>query len=168
MNLYLMRHGIALDNANDDFHRPLTDKGASRVRNAAKGMRRLGLDFDALLSSPLLRARQTADVVADVLHQQDGVQELASLAPETPVEKLITDLTHLQNLASVLLVGHEPSLSNAVAHLIGEKSGAARLDFKKSGLCRVDIEPPLRAGSGTLRWLLTAKQLRLLGERRAK
>lgn len=165
MDLYLMRHGIAAaqDHTDGDFQRPLTDKGATRVRKAAKGMRLLRLSFEALLSSPLLRARQTADIVAGILHQEGGVEELASLAPETPVEKLLDDLKPFQDCSSVLLVGHEPLLSKTVAHLVTGNGGALNLDFKKSGVCRIEIKPPLRAGAGTLRWLLTANQLRTLG-----
>lgn len=169
MNLYLMRHGIAQDGGNgDDFHRPLTDKGAKRVRNAVKGMRGLGLEFDALISSPLVRARQTADIAARLLHQEGGVHELASLAPATPVEKLLADLAQWQDRKNLLLVGHQPLLSDTIASLIGGKAGALHIDFKKSGLCRIEIETPPRSGTGTLRWLLTAKLLRQLGERTDK
>ena len=165
MELYLMRHGIAVakEDASEDFGRPLTDKGASRVRSAAKGIRRQGIEFDALISSPLVRARQTAEIVAGLMHQKGGVEELPSLAPDIPVEKLVADLARFENCDSVLLVGHEPLLSNAVAHLTTGK-GALRIDLKKAGLCRIDIDTPLRPGTGTLRWLLAAKQLRLLGE----
>jgi phosphohistidine phosphatase len=167
MELYLMRHGIALpkDDAAGDFDRPLTDKGAARVRNAAKGMRRLNLKFDLLLSSPLVRARQTADIVAGLLHHEPGVEELPSLAPEASVDKLIADLARYERRASLLLVGHEPSLSSAVAQLIAGKGGMVNLEFKKAGLCLLDIDSTPRAGGATLRWLITPKQLRALGER---
>lgn len=166
MKLYIMRHGIASPEAEagDDFHRPLTDKGAARVRKAAKGMRRLGLAFDALLSSPLVRARQTADIVAGLLHHEPGVEELPSLAPGTSIEKLIEDMARFQDRSGVLLVGHEPGLSSTVALLIGGKGRSVNLDIKKAALCRIDIDLPLRPGSGTLRWLLAPKQLRWLGE----
>ena len=170
MELYLMRHGIAQprDDAAGDFDRPLTDKGATRVRNAAKGMRRLGLKFDAILSSPLVRARQTADIVAGLLHHEPGVEELPSLAPEISVDKLIADLARYERRGCLMLVGHEPSLSNAVAQLIAGKSGMVHLEFKKAGLCRLEIDSTPRAGSATLRWLMTPKQLRSLGERPRK
>jgi phosphohistidine phosphatase len=162
MNLYFMRHGIAAskDDPAADHDRPLTDKGAKRVRKAAKGVRRLGLSFDALLSSSLVRARQTAEIVAGLLHHEAAIEEISSLAP---------DLRRYQDRSSLLLFGHEPSLSSAVGQLIGAKGGrGVNLDFKKSGLCLIEIEAPLRPNSGTLCWLLTAKQLRLLGEAPAK
>ena len=173
MNLYFMRHGIATPKgdpgATADQDRPLTDKGAKRVRKAAKGMRRLGLSFDLLLSSPLVRARQTAEIVAGLLHHEAAVAELASLAPESTIERLIEDLARYQDRSSLLLFGHEPSLSIAVGHLIATKGGrGVNLDFKKGGLCRVEIEAPIRPNSGKLHWMLTPKQLRLLGERPAK
>jgi phosphohistidine phosphatase len=168
MKLYFMRHGIALPAddpaATADDDRPLTDKGARRVRKAAKGMRRLGLSFDLVLSSPLARARQTADIVAGLLHHE-AIEELTSLAPESAIDELTQDLARYQDRSSLLLVGHEPSLSGAVAHLIGTKGGrGVSLEFKKGALCCVDIDAPPRPNTGTLFWLLAPKQLRLLGE----
>jgi phosphohistidine phosphatase len=171
MNLYFMRHGIATpkDDPAADHDRPLTDKGAKRVRQAAKGVRRLGLSFDALLSSPLVRARQTAEIVAGLLPYQAAIEEISSLAPESTIDQLIEDLRRYQDRSSLLLFGHEPSLSSAVGHFIATKGGRGlNLDFKKSGLCLVEIEAPVRPNSGMLCWLLTAKQLRLLGETPAK
>jgi phosphohistidine phosphatase len=171
MNLYFMRHGIAAskDDPAADHDRPLTDKGAKRVRKAAKGVRRLGLSFDALLSSSLVRARQTAEIVAGLLHHEAAIEEISSLAPEGTIDQLVEDLRRYQDRSSLLLFGHEPSLSSAVGQLIGAKGGrGVNLDFKKSGLCLIEIEAPLRPNSGTLCWLLTAKQLRLLGEAPAK
>jgi phosphohistidine phosphatase len=173
MNIYFMRHGIAIakddPSVTADHERPLTDKGAKRVRQAAKGMRRLGLSFDLLLSSPLVRARQTAEIVAGLLHYESPIEELKGLTPQSTVDQFIEDLARYQDRASLLLFGHEPSLSNAVGHLIAAKGGrGVRLHFKKSGLCLVEIEAPVRPNGGTLSWLLTAKQLRLLGETPAK
>jgi phosphohistidine phosphatase len=171
MNLYFMRHGIATpkEDPATDHDRPLTDKGAKRVRKAAKGVRRLGLSFDVLLSSPLVRARQTAEIVAGLLRHEAAVEEISSLAPESTIDQLIEDLRRYQDRSSLLLFGHEPSLSSAVGHLIGAKGGrGVNLDFKKGGLCLVEIDAPARPNAGTLRWLLTAKQLRLLGETPAK
>ena len=122
MNLYLMRHGIAV--AADDLgviqdkERPLTSKGSKRIRRAARGIRRLGIEFDGILTSPLLRARQTADIVAAALDLQSRLEEIPELAPECSVEQLIICLTRYQDRDHLLLVGHQPLLGQTLAGLI--------------------------------------------------
>ncbi|MGH7793921.1 MAG: phosphohistidine phosphatase SixA [Candidatus Binatia bacterium] len=173
MNLYLMRHGIAVP-ADDpsvvhDGDRPLTRKGIKRTRKAARGMRRLSIPFDVILTSPVLRARQTADIVAGELDAEALVKEISSLAPESTVDQLLFGLTRFQNHEHLLLVGHEPLLSNALAVLLGgQPANSLTFEFKKGALCRVEIDtlsPPLR---GKLHWFLTSKQMRLLGGQPAK
>ncbi len=122
MNLYLMRHGIAV--AADDLgviqdkERPLTSKGIKRIRRAARGIRRLGIEFDGILTSPLLRARQTADIVAAALDLKSRLEEVPELAPECSVEHLIICLTRYQDRDHLLLVGHQPLLGQTLASLI--------------------------------------------------
>jgi phosphohistidine phosphatase len=173
MNLYLMRHGIALP-ADDpsvahDGDRPLTPKGIKRTRKAARGLRRLNIPFDVILTSPVLRARQTADAVAGELGAEAVVKEISSLAPESTVDHLLFGLTRYKNHEHLLLVGHEPLLSNALSHLLGGKSArSVHVEFKKSALCRVEIDDLPPSNPGKLHWFLTPKQLRLLSERPAK
>ncbi len=170
MNLYFMRHGIALP-ADDpsiavDADRPLSPKGIKRTRKIAKGMRRLGLSFDALLTSPLARARQTADLVAAALDAEALVEEISGLSPESTVEHLLFGLTRYQDRGDLLLVGHEPLLSITIAHLLGGKSArnALNIEFKKGGLCRIEIDALPPPGPGKLHWLLTPKQLRRIAD----
>jgi phosphohistidine phosphatase len=172
MNLYLMRHGIAVP-ADDpsvmaDADRPLSPKGIKRMRKITQGMHRLGLSFDALLTSPLRRARQTADAVATALGAEALVEEISELSPESAVEHLLFGLTRYQDRGDLLLVGHEPLLSNTVAHLLAGKSGRGgpNIEFKKGGLCRVEIDALPPPGPGTLHWFLTPKQLRCIGASR--
>lgn len=172
MNLYLMRHGIALP-ADDpavavDAERPLSPKGVKRTRRIAKGIRRLNLSFDALLTSPLARARQTADLVAAALGAEALVEEISGLSPESTVEHLLFELTRYQDRGDLLLVGHEPLLSNAAAHLLAGKSarGALNLEFKKGGLFRIEIDALPLASPGKLHWFLTPKQLRCIADGR--
>lgn len=129
MNLYLLRHGIAIPGdepgIESDHERPLTSKGAKRMRKAAKGLRRLSIEFDAILSSPLRRARQTADIVAEALGLESEVQEISGLAPESSVDNLLFGLTRFQNREHLLLVGHQPLLGDAAAYLLrGKREGA--------------------------------------------
>jgi phosphohistidine phosphatase len=172
MNLYLMRHGIAVP-ADDpavavDAERPLSLKGVKRTRKIAKGMRRLDLSFDVLLTSPLARARQTTDLVAAALSAEAFVEEMSGLSPESTVEHLLFELTRYQDRSDLLLVGHEPLLGNAAAHLLAGKSarGALNLEFKKGGLCRIEIDALPLASPGRLHWFLTPKQLRCIADGR--
>ncbi|HEY3167750.1 MAG TPA: phosphohistidine phosphatase SixA [Candidatus Binatia bacterium] len=173
MNLYLMRHGIALpaedSSASDDGERPLSNKGIKRMRKAAKGVRRLEIPFDALLTSPLLRARQTADILASTLGIEPQLEEISGLAPESTVEHLMFGLTRYQDREHLLLVGHEPLLSDTLSHLLGaRRSSAFNIQLKKGSLCRVEVDALPAANPAKLHWLLTPKQLRALGERAAK
>jgi phosphohistidine phosphatase len=175
MNLYLMRHGIALaqDDASvsSDSERPLSHKGVKRMRKAAKGIRRLEIPFDALLTSPLLRARQTAEIVASALGIEDRLEEISGLAPESTVEHLMFGLTRYQEREHLLLVGHEPLLGDTLSCLLSggrQKAAAFHVDLKKASLCRVEIDALPVTGPGKLHWLLSPKQLRTLGERTTK
>jgi phosphohistidine phosphatase len=168
MNLYLMRHGIALPqddpSVTHDAERPLTPKGMKRMRKAARGLRELGISFDAILTSPLVRARQTAEIVAAALGLESRLEEISGLAPESTVEHLMFGLTRYQDREHLLLVGHEPLLSNTAAYLLGGRKPAnVMVNFKKGSLCCIEIEALPTSGPGTLHWLLTPKQLRLLG-----
>jgi phosphohistidine phosphatase len=168
MNLYLMRHGIAVTadqpGIESDSARPLTPKGIKRIRRAARGMRRLGVSFDALLTSPLVRARQTAEIVADALDLEAHLEEIPELAPESSVDHLISGLTPFQNREHLLLVGHNPLLTYASSFLIaGKKDISFEIELKKGGLCRIEIDGLPPDTPGTLHWSLTPKQLRLLG-----
>ncbi len=168
MNLYLMRHGIAVapddPSISSDAERPLTSKGSRRMRKAARGLRALAIPFDCILTSPLTRARQTAEIVASALGLEASLEEISGLAPESNVEHLMFGLTRYQERKHVLLVGHEPLLSGAAAHLLGgRKSAGVHIEFKKGGLCRIEIDALPVGAPGALRWLLTPKQLRLLG-----
>ncbi|HZA56759.1 MAG TPA: phosphohistidine phosphatase SixA [Candidatus Udaeobacter sp.] len=173
MNLYLLRHGIAVaadePGVESDGDRPLTAKGVKRMRRAAKGLRRLNVPFDALLTSPLIRARQTADIVAETLGLETHLEEVSGLTPESSVEQLSFGLTRFQNRAHLLLVGHEPLLSETASFFIaGKKGSKIDLALKKGGLCRIEIDAIPPSKPGTLHWMLTPKQLRLLGERTGK
>lgn len=173
MNLYFMRHGIALpteDSATpSDHERPLSSKGTKRTRRAAKGIRRLGLSFDVVLTSPLVRARQTAEIVCAALTDEIPIVELPTLAPECPVDALMADLGSYRDRANLLLVGHEPSLSKILSHLLHGKGGLPLgVGLKKGTLCRIQLDTFPPTGPATLGWLLTPKQLRLLGTVKAE
>jgi len=168
MDLYLLRHGIAT-NAEEtapDGERPLTAKGIKRMRKAARGLRRLGVSFDAILTSPLARARQTADIVAKELGLQAHLSVVETLQPGSSIETLLSALSAYENREHVLLIGHEPLLSDTAAFLLtGKKTVALDLAFKKGSLCHIEIDSLPPREPGTLHCMLAPKQLRLLGAR---
>ncbi len=169
MNLYLMRHGIAVaveqPGMESDGERPLTPKGIKRMRQGTQGLRRLKIAFDAILTSPLVRARQTADIVAEALGLEGQLEEIPELAPESSVDRLISGLPRFRDREHLLLVGHNPLLTHVSSFLItGKKESRFQIDLKKGALCCIEIDGLPPSAPGTLHWFLTPKQLRRLGD----
>jgi phosphohistidine phosphatase len=166
MNLYILRHGIATDpdvaGFATDADRPLTSEGRRKLRRIANAMEALKLSFDLILSSPYLRARQTAEIVAEGLGGHQKLELSDTLTPGGSPEKLIELLNCLQPAPeTVLLVGHEPYLSNLISLLVaGDASFAVVL--KKGGLCKLSAESLQAGRCATLEWLLTPKQMALM------
>ncbi len=156
MELYFLRHGIAADAGpagTGDAGRPLTKEGITKMQVGARGIRRLGLRLDALLSSPLVRAHETTTIVARELGLE--LQLADKLAPGCDLVELFALLGEYRGAERVMLVGHEPDFSS----LIGALTGGSNVLMKKGGLARVDIER-LEQGIGTLAWLLPPRVLR--------
>ena len=166
MDLYFLRHGLAGQYGDpkykDDSLRPLTAQGREKMRLAAQGMLALGLEFDAILSSPYLRARQTAELVAQTYNLKSRAVHLTNglLAPASFQRILKEILVHFPRSKHILLVGHEPHLTELVSSLLN-CSAPLSIDFKKGGLCCLTLDQP--QGTATLNWLLTPAQLRALG-----
>ena len=169
MNLFILRHGIAANPGEDglpknlkDAERPLTPKGKQRLWSVTEAMRTLELKFDAVVSSPLLRARQTAQIVTEALELRRKLILTDHLAPEGSPQLLIEQINSLGPRAkNVLLVGHEHYLSKLLALLIAGNTTVA-IDLRKGGLAKLEVEE-LRCGRcATLAWLLTPKQLGLM------
>lgn len=158
MRLYFFRHGEAEDGMDkDDYDRVLTERGAARVKTAAKGLRKLGIKPAKLYSSPRIRARQTADILSDVLGVP--VDERPEVDyPQFDVEKVARLIADLPQDSDVFFVGHEPTFSEAVNALT-----QGLIEMKKGGVARVDItgRDPLR---GLLVWLIAPKVFDVLGE----
>jgi phosphohistidine phosphatase len=159
MRLYFFRHGLAQpsdDPTIPDHLRALTDEGIIRTRRASRVLKMLDLKPERLYSSPLVRARQTADILGQTLGAAVLVRD--ELSPGFAIAALEA-LTHdLGSDDDVLLVGHEPDFSEMVAEL----TGGAQVEMKKGGLARVDVElyHPMR---GTLIWLIAPKIFDQLG-----
>lgn len=158
--LYLIRHGLAEERGEawpDDSKRPLTSDGISLMRKEARGLARLGVALDVVLSSPLVRARQTAELVAAGLDPKPSLVTVDSLAPDGSYAAIVSDLEKHARKTRIALVGHEPAIGELAARLIGSRHA---LEFKKGAVCRIDVEELPPVGPGDLRWLLTPKILR--------
>jgi phosphohistidine phosphatase len=163
LELYLIRHGLAAERGKDwpdDSKRPLTPDGIARLRKGVRGMNAMKIGFDQIVSSPLVRARQTADVIAEELKDHPPIVTSDALAPAGSSAAVIQEITRHVRRARVALVGHEPNLGELAAQLIGARTPLA---FKKGGICRIDFDMLPPKGSGQLRWFLTPKMLRALG-----
>ena len=146
--LYFVRHGLAEERGEawpEDTKRPLTDEGISHFRKAVKGLSRVGVAVDVVLTSPLVRARQTAEILATGLDPRPSIVNI--------------DLVKHGRKCRLAVVGHEPMLGELAARLIGSRHP---LEFKKGGVCRIDLDDLPPAGPGDLRWMLTPKMLRAL------
>jgi phosphohistidine phosphatase len=160
--LYLVRHGVAEERGDawpDDAKRPLTADGTSRMRKAAQGLARLGVGVDIVLSSPLVRARQTAEILAGELNPRPSIVNVESLAPGGSHAALVADLEKNARKSRIALVGHEPEIGELAARLIGSRHP---IEFKKGTVCCIDVDEIPPSGPGDLRWLLTPKIMRSL------
>jgi phosphohistidine phosphatase len=160
LEVYLIRHGVAAERSKewpDDSKRPLTPEGLVRLRKEARALNDLEIGFDQIISSPLVRTRQTADVFAEVLKGHPAVVVSDALAPAGTPAAVMQELTKHVRKARLALVGHEPNLGELAAELIGAR---APLEFKKGGLCRIDFDVLPPKGTGRLRWFVTPKMLR--------
>lgn len=158
MELIILRHGEAgkrVPVASTDSERSLTVSGREEVRDVAESLAELDIKFDAIATSPLKRASETAHIVAKVLKKDRIVEEWDELKPEGQTKAFYRRLSRQKQDASVLVIGHEPYLSSMIGELIGGGE-RTRIAIKKAGLARVEIstlDPP----SGELRWLLTPR-----------
>lgn len=162
VQLYLIRHGVAAERGDDypdDSKRPLTADGMSRLRKEAKALDALDVNIEAVISSPLVRTRQTAEIIVKGLKRRPSIVFSDALAPDGTPEAVVEELAKHATRSSVALVGHEPNLGELAAHLIGARRP---LEFKKGGICRIDFEAFPPEGAGSLRWFLPPRLLRQL------
>jgi phosphohistidine phosphatase len=166
IQLYLVRHGIATDKETEsspDHARPLTAEGRQRFRKAAKAFARLGEKLDHLFTSPLVRAVQTAELLASALgHDEVGV--LLQLEPGAPAAELFAELgKRVKDGQSVAIVGHDPQISQAVVLAAGlSPHEAMQLDFRKGAIVRIDVKGLPKTLPATPRWWMKPKRRELV------
>jgi phosphohistidine phosphatase len=160
--LYLIRHGVAEERGEkwpDDGKRPLSADGMSKMEKAARGLARLGVRLDVLLTSPLIRTRQTAEIVAGELEHHPPIVHTDALAPGGDFSGVIAALEKQSRRLRIGLVGHEPSIGELAGRLIGSRHP---IEMKKGAVCRIDLDEIPPNGPGDLRWLMPAKVLRAI------
>lgn len=162
MKLFLVRHGVAVDriggDIRSDFDRPLTPEGREECEEVAAGLKRLGVKPQALVSSPLLRARQTGEVFVNVLAKQSELIICKGLAPGGKFPEIFAAVP--ADIEQVMFFGHEPDMSRFALHLLSTTE--VEMPFKKAGVCRIDV-PSLPADvPGVLKWMITPKIARLM------
>jgi phosphohistidine phosphatase len=164
MRLYIVRHAIAVPHgtpgvAEDD--RPLTKDGIRKMNQAARGLKALGCIPDIILTSPLPRAKQTADILVQSLGKQIPLQLTDALAPSGSHSDVYKEMRRHQKADSLMIVGHQPSLGE-IAGEITWGSPENYVDLKKGGACAIEIEGLTPTPRGSLLWLVTPSILRTL------
>ena len=161
----MLRHGDAVPRGtpgypNDD--RPLTEEGIKKLTESAKGIARIVESFDIIISSPLIRALDTAKITAETVGYEKEIPTTEYLIPGNPMRSLFNFLKEYNNKEKLLLVGHEPQLGYLASYLLGIEEHV--IEFKKGGMCRIDVSgfPPKK--KGVLVCHLTQKHLIVLGK----
>lgn len=164
MKLYIVRHGVAGERDArrwpDDDDRPLTPDGAQKFHEAARGLRLLDPGVTRVITSPVVRARQTAEILLERLKERELRLELDdSLRYDAPLKRAWELVRHFKDDENVALVGHEPHLSMLIACLIAADEEGCNVEMKKGAVACLDGQDRSRPGRLVLRWLMTQKQL---------
>jgi phosphohistidine phosphatase len=157
MEVYLLRHGIAENNAPSgrDADRRLTEEGKQKVRRVLERANSAGVNPSLILSSPLKRAIETAEIAARELGYEGKIVRVDALKPESSPQAIWNEVRKHTDESAVLLAGHEPLFSATVAYLLG--STRAMVDFRKGALIRIDFDGVSAEPQGVLQWMLTPK-----------
>ena len=161
MNLYILRHGLAVEYGTPgyktDSERPLTPEGEKKTRKIAEGLLAMGVSPDKILTSPFVRARRTAEIVAEEFKVENRLEECDYLASGGDHGKLIDYINeHCGEAQDIMLVGHEPDLSHLISVLVAGRAGLG-LTLKKGGLCKVVVESLRYGRCGSMEFLLTPR-----------
>ena len=152
VQIYLLRHGIA-ENSTPDSERALTSEGRDKLRRVLARARGSDVAPSLILSSPLRRAAETAEIAAEVLGYQGKVVKTRALVPDASPYETWEEIRKRSGESAILLASHEPLMSSLAAFLLA--SPALVVDFKKAALMRVDCERIGPEPKGVLKWMLT-------------
>jgi phosphohistidine phosphatase len=157
MILYIVRHSDAVPSGTPgipDDDRPLTEKGIQKMKEVARGLRALKVSPERILSSPLPRAKRTAEIIVRVMGRKIPMKLTGALAPSGSRSELYGEFRAAGNLSALMIVGHQPSLGE-IAGEIAWGSAEHYVELKKGGACALEIGGLDPVPSGTLLWLLT-------------
>jgi phosphohistidine phosphatase len=170
LDLFLLRHGdagkiMAATGGRNTGDVPLTTVGREEIAVIARSVKALNVRFSAIVTSPLKRAVQTAKIIAEVLAMEKKISVWNELVPEGNRSKLYNRLNQFPRESTVLMIGHEPYLSNIMYDMIFQKNRVnqlGRINLKKAGLAKIRVISLTPNISGELRWLITPKILKSL------
>lgn len=160
MDLCILRHGIAAERGAeypDDEHRPLTPEGRKKIKRIASALKKWNYEFDLILFSPLVRAKETAEIAAAVLGLKSRLKETGHLAPSGDPRRLVAEINGLRP-ESVLVVGHQPYLSCLISVLLSGHQGL-EINLKKGGFCHLSVGSLSYGACAALQCLLAPKQM---------
>jgi phosphohistidine phosphatase len=158
--LLLIRHGIAEARGEawpDDSKRPLTDQGMTRLRKQARGLARLDVGVDLILTSPFVRTRQTAEIIASAFDPRPHLATTEALTPDGSYAAVVAELSKHTRRTRIALVGHEPSIGELAARLVGSRHP---IPFKKGAIACIEVDALPPQGPGALQWFAPPKILR--------
>ena len=161
--LYLVRHAIAAErgpNYPDDRERPLTSDGVTRFKRAVEGLKEFDVKLELVLTSPLVRARHTAELLAAGIGGKPRMETLAALAPGGRMTQVLEAIAKYSKRSHhIAIVGHEPDLGELAVRLLRARG---TIEFKKGAVCGIELDGAMPTGPGTLKWLLPPRALRKL------
>jgi phosphohistidine phosphatase len=157
MQLYILRHGIAEDGkpGGSDSDRALTSEGKKKLREILRAADRAGVAPKLILSSPYVRAVETAEIAIDVLGYKDGLLQTPALIPSSDPKSVWEEVRLHKSVSELMLVGHEPLLSTLTGYLLAAPS--LYVDMKKGAIVRIDIDSFGAQPHGVLKWMLVPK-----------
>jgi phosphohistidine phosphatase len=157
MEIYILRHGNAEEprSGMKDADRALTADGVKKLQSVLRRARAIDVAPAAILTSPYRRARQTAQVAAEVLRGTPGLLDTPALTPESSPDAVWNAIREHKSEPQLMIVGHEPLLSSVYAYLLGTPS--VQIDVKKGSLGRIDVDRLSGQPRGVLRWLVYPK-----------
>lgn len=157
MEIYILRHGIAEEHSTKkpDALRELTEEGREKLRQVLRRAAKARVKPSLIISSPLVRAVETAQIAAEVLGCEDRLEQMDALKPEASPAAVWQEIRMRRDEESILLAGHEPQLSSLTAYLLG--APGMMVDMKKGALVRIDVDAAGREPHGVLMWMLTPR-----------
>jgi phosphohistidine phosphatase len=165
VELLLVRHAVAAErgpNYPDDRKRPLTTEGIARFKRVVEGLKDFDVKLELVLTSPLVRAHHTAELLVANIGGKPRLDVLEALAPGGRMVQVLEAITkHSKRAKHLALVGHEPDLGELAARLLRARG---TIEFKKGAVCCIELDGAMPTGPGTLRWHLPPRALRKLAK----